>query len=426
MTEDFLHYIWKYKLFNLNGLKSHQGHEVQIISSGSHNTESGPDFFNAKIQIGEITWAGQVEIHINSTDWYRHHHQTDSAYNRVVLHVVWNNDSPVLDGNHNEIPTIELNGRISNTLINTYSQFQLSKHQLVCQGLTEKLDNFKTEQWLGRLLIERLEMKTQLIDDIHQQQKGNWSQTFFIVLAKNLGFKINAVPMQLLAEQVNFNILLKAKSNTFQLESILLGVAGLLDSSFEELYPLQLQKEFAHQKAKHNFEILDSSIWKFGGTRPSNFPTLRLSQLAQLIYQFGDLFEVLVRDFDNDFSTKSLNVSASEYWDTHYSFASVSSKKKRSLGTSSVHNILINTVAPMLFYYGQSVGSYHYQDISMKLLDVIPPEQNAIVKKWKQNNIRAKSSSQTQALIQLTNMYCKPKKCLTCGIGTQILKEQHD
>jgi len=294
---------------------------------------------------------------------------------------------------------------------------------LVCQGLTNRLDNFKTQQWLDRLLIERLESKTQLIHEIHQQQKGSWSQTFFILLAKNLGFKINALPMQLLAETINFKILLKAKSSTLQLESILLGVAGLLETKFQEDYPVRLQKEFAHQKAKHNFEVLNSSIWKFGGTRPSNFPTLRLSQLAQLIYQFGDLFEVLIRDFDTNFETKLLNVSASEYWDTHYSFSSVSSKKKKTLGATSVNNILINTVAPTLFYYGQSIASYHYQDLAMKLLDLIPAEENAIVKKWKQNNIIPKNASETQALIQLTNMYCKSKKCLTCGIGNQILKE---
>ena len=422
MTEDFLHYIWKYKLFNLNELKTHQGHPVQIVSSGSHNTESGPDFFNAKIQIDEITWAGLVEIHINSPDWYRHHHQKDEAYSKVILHVVWNNDSTVLDGSHNEIPTIELNGRISNSLMNTYSQFQLSKHSLVCQGLTYDLDNFKTQQWLDRLLIERLESKTEIIHQIHQNQKGNWSQAFFIALAKNLGFKINALPMQLLAERIPFKILLKSKQNLLQLESILLGVAGLLDETLEEEYPVRLQKEFAHQKAKHNFEVLNSSIWKFGGTRPTNFPTLRLVQLAQLIHQFGDLFEVLIRDFDTDFDTKMLNVAVSDYWNEHYTFKSSSNIKKKSLGKSSVNNILINTVAVVLFYYGQSMGSFHYQDMALKVLDTVPAEANSIVKKWKQNNIIAVNASQSQALIQLTNNYCKQKKCLNCGIGSQILK----
>ena len=422
MTEDFLHYIWKFKLFNLNELNTHQGELVQVISSGNHNTESGPDFFNAQIRIGEITWAGQVENHINSTDWYKHRHEKDEAYNKVILHVVWNNDSTVLDGNHNEIPTIELNGRISNSLMNTYSQFQLSKHSLVCQDLTQELDSFKTQQWLDRLLIERLEFKTELIQKIHENQKGNWSQIFFIALSKNLGFKINSLPMQLLAESIPFKILLKSKGNLLQLESILLGAAGLLNEDYNEKYPVQLQKEFAHQKAKHSFEVMNSSIWKFGGTRPSNFPTLRLVQLAQLIHQFGDLFEVLVRDFDIESDTKKLNVTVSEYWFTHYTFEKISSKKIKSLGVASVNNLLINTVAPMLFYYGISIGSFHYQDLALKLLDTLPAENNAIVKKWKQNNILAKRASQSQAVIQLTNNYCKQKKCLTCGIGSQILK----
>ena len=423
MSEDFLHYIWKFKLFNLKNLKTTSGEDIEILSVGSHNTESGPDFFNAKIKIDNLIWAGQVEIHINSSDWYKHQHETDPVYLKTVLHVVMNYDMDVFDEVNNPIPTLELNGRISNQLIANYNHLKLAKHQLVCQGLTDDLDEFQTNQWLGRLLIERLERKVEEISKIHQFTKGNWEQTVFIQLAKNMGFKTNSLPMQLLAEEIDFKILIKARNNVMVIESILFGVAGLLEGDFDESYPNQLKKEFNHQKNKHQFTVLKKEIWKFGGVRPSNFPTLRLVQLAQIISKFGNLFEVFVRDFTVTKEWKELNVAATSFWDTHYTLQKSSVQKKKSLGTSAVNMILINTVAPLLFYYGKETANPSYQEKAIDLLESIPAENNSIIKRWGENNISAKRSSESQSLIELTNNYCKPKKCLTCGIGKQILKE---
>ncbi len=423
MTEDFLQYIWKYKLFNLQSLKTTSNNALEIISVGSHNTESGPDFFNAKIKVDDITWAGQVEIHINSSDWYKHNHHKDLAYLKTILHVVLNFDGEIFDGSNNPIPTLSLNGRVSKQLISNYQHLKISKHQLLCQGMTQNLDEFLTNQWLERLLINRLENKVTELEGIHTKTKGDWTQTFFIQLAKNLGFKTNSVPMRLLAERIDFKVLWKQKDSVLVIEAILLGVSGLLNEVDESIYSKKLKKEYHHQQTKYGFENLEASIWKFGGIRPSNFPTLRLAQLAKLIHSFGNLFDVLVRDFSTKLNRKDLNVQASTFWETHYTLKKESEPKSKSLGSNSVNNIFINTVAPMLFFYGKSIGSYSHQDLAIDLLDSLPVERNSIIKKWTENNIITKRASQSQALIELTNNYCKPKKCLTCGIAKQILSQ---
>ena len=423
MTEDFLQYVWKYKLFNLQSLRTTSNSTLEIISVGSHNTECGPDFFNAKIKVDEITWAGHVEIHINSSDWYKHNHHKDSLYLKTILHVVLNFDEEVFDHSNNPIPTVSLDGRVSNQLISNYQHLKISKHKLLCQGMTLNLDEFHTNQWLERLLIHRLEDKVSELELIHAKTKGDWAQTFFIQLAKNLGFKTNAVPMQLLAEQIDFNILLKQKEEVVKLESILLGVAGLLVDVKENSYTQVLKREYRHQQNKYKFEDLDASIWKFGRIRPSNFPTLRLVQLAKLVHSYGNLFEVLVRDFSLDFKRTDINIKATPFWDTHYTLKKDSEHKSKSLGSNSVNNIFINTVTPMLFFYGKSIGSFSHQDLSIALLEVLPVEKNGIIKAWAENNIVAKRASQGQALIEQTNNYCKPKKCLTCGIAKQILSK---
>lgn len=422
MTEDLLHFIWNYKLFNLQNLKTVDNHEFEIVSIGTHNHDSGPDFFNSQIKIDDVVWVGQVEIHINASDWNLHKHHLDPAYDNTILHVVYNYDKEGLTSKRSVLPVLELKGRITQRLLNINEQLVLSKHKIVCQGLLRNLDEFKTATWLNRLLIQRLERKVLEIQQIHESNKGDWSQTTFVMLAKNLGFNVNKLPMQILAEQIDFKILLKLKDKLTVIESILFGVSGLLDNSFTENYPKTLCREFTHQKVKHNFTVLDSKIWKFGRIRPSNFPTLRLAQLAQIIHQSGDLFAFLIRDFEKSKVLKILQLSASKYWESHYTFKSSSEQSVKRLGSDAVNLILINTVAPLLFFYGQEIGALKYQELAIELLESLPPENNSITKKWTENNINSKNAADSQSLIEQINVYCKPKKCLSCGIGMQILK----
>ena len=422
MTEEFLHYIWKYKHFNQNNLCSENGAKIIIDNEGTYNLGAGPDFNNSKIFIQDITWVGNVEIHINSSDWYIHGHQNDPVYSKTILHVVWNHDKPVYDLNNNEIPVLVLKGRVSATLLANFKSLQFGQNKIMCAGLTSTLNPFETFQWLNRLLVERLERKVIEIKSLFEQTNNDWEQTFFIVLSKNMGFKINELPMTLLAKSIGFKTILKNQDKPIVIESIFYGVAGLLSKRPTDSYMKRLTEEFKHQKVKYGLEELDHSMWKFGRIRPSNFSSLRISQLVNLIHTRGNLFHFLIRDFNLNIDLKTLNIETSKYWETHYVFGKESKEKVKRLGSNSVENIMINTIAPMLFFYGKETLSSKHEEMAIDLLDKLPHEKNYIVRNWNQNNIFAKNASDSQSLIELTNNYCVLKKCLNCGIGIQILK----
>ena len=424
MSEDFLHYVWKHKLFNLQNLATELGDPIQILNEGYHNYESGPDFLNAKIQIGNLTWAGNVEIHVNSSDWFAHNHQIDPLYQKAILHVVWNNNKQVFDNLGNPIATLVLNGRVSNSLLVRYDQLILNRNSIMCADSLPQVNKFEIYSWLNRLLIERLEIKTKELREIYSSTKGNWEQTFFIAFCKNFGFKTNAEGMLALSRNLDFKILLKNKDNLFKLESLLFGVAGFLKQDFEEEYPLSLQKEFAHQSHKYNLQQIPVDLWKFGRIRPSGFPTIRLSQLANLIHSQGNLFDAYVRNIPSNTLDIIQGTEVSPYWNTHFTFLNPGKVKSKSLGKSAIQNLLINTVAPMMFFYGQETGSLKFREKALDLLEKLPAENNFIIRNWGQNNIFAENAIESQALIQLTNNYCTLKKCLNCGIGKQILRHE--
>lgn len=421
MSEDFLHYIWKYKLFNLHQLTSQSGEEIRIYSEGLHNHNAGPDFSDAKIQIGHLIWAGNVEIHVNSSDWYTHHHQKDPLYQKVILHVVWNDNKSVTDTLGHVIPTLVLNGRVSKSLLEKYKQLNLSRNRIMCSDSLQSVNPFEITTWLQRLLIERLERKILDFQEVFSTSKGDWEQTFFNVLCKNMGFKTNAAAMMALSRQLNFKILLKNADDLFKLESLLFGVAGLLEGPFKEEYPQRLQQEFIHQKHKYSLDAIPKDLWKFGRVRPSGFPTIRLAQLANLIHTQGNLFDRYVRNFEIIGSKKSLQMKVSDYWQTHYRMDIKSVKRMKVMGMKSVENILINTISPMLFFYGKAIGDANYQSLTIDLLENLPAENNFIIRNWSQNNIFVQRASDSQSLLELTNRYCTLKKCLNCGIGKQVL-----
>lgn len=424
MTEEFLHYIWKYKLFNTENLKTEDDQLLVVSNNGQHNFGSGPDFSNAKVKVGDITWAGNVEIHLKSSDWYKHGHQNDPVYAKTILHIVWEHDKPVYDSIQNEIPVLVLNGRVSKSLVDNFNRILLNSNPIMCSEFTNKLDAFHTSQWLHRVLIERLERKVKDIKQIYESTQKDWEQTFFIVLSRNFGFKTNTDPMGLLAKSVDFKILLKNQQDLFTLESILFGVSGLIPEESKNTFVQKLVKEFEHQRNKYGLETLPQGVWKFGRVRPVNFPTLRISQLANLIHENGNLFHVFVRDFDNTKSLELLKVKTSSFWDNHFVFHKESETKEKRLGQKSIENVLINTVGPMLFFYGKETQSTKHQDMALDLLDKLPAENNFVTRNWAQNNIFASNASISQGLIELTNSYCTSKKCLHCGIGKQVLKNE--
>ncbi len=293
MTEEFLHYIWKYRLID-QYLVSTSGEQLVIIQPGSYNTDSGPDFFNARIKINNTVWAGNVEVHIYSSDWYQHQHQRDQAYDNIILHVVYEDDKPVVRQNGEPVPTVELKGHFKQLLYDKYTYFMTNKNWIPCEKLIHSVDRFVMNNWVDRLMIEKLENKAAEITSHFLLNKSNWEQTFYEFLARNFGFKVNGSPFQLLAKSLPLNILAKHKDDKFQLEALLYGQAGLLQKVFSDDYPKSLKKEYLFLRKKYNLVPVDPHLWRFMRMRPSNFPTIRISQFSDLIYQSSHLFSNII------------------------------------------------------------------------------------------------------------------------------------
>lgn len=421
MTEDLLHHIWKFRLFDHKELVTQTGEPVEVLSPGVYNTDSGPDFFNARIQLAGTEWAGNVEIHINASDWKRHHHHDDKAYDNIILHVVYNDDEIIYRSDGRIIPAISLKERVSLQVLNRYEGLRTSRSRIPCGDQAAMVSAVVREAWLGRLMIERLERKSLAISDKLKQNRNNWSETFYRQLARNFGFKINSEPFELLAASLPAVLLAKHKSSLLQLEALLFGQAGMLEEYFEESYPRQLQNEYAFLRAKYKLTPIPAHLWKLMRLRPSNFPAVRISQFAALVHRSSHLFSKVTEAENAGQLQKLLNVEASEYWNTHYTFEKVSAHRVKRLGSSSVDNIIINTIAPFLFVYGKHINDERYTDKALKLLEETPGEANSIINAWSRIGMPVSNALQTQSLLQLRSEYCDRKRCLQCSIGSKLL-----
>jgi predicted nucleic acid-binding protein len=423
-TEDFLHYVWKFRLFDRINLQTTQGEELEIYSAGLHNTHAGPDFQNARIRIGETTWAGNAELHLSSSDWQRHGHTADNAYDNVILHVVYRDDEPLFRTDGRRVPTLELKDRISPDLYNRYHNLIFgAKNIIPCEASIATIDGLTMQNWLTRILVERLEKKSETVIATLNLNRGDWEETFYQFLAANFGFKTNALPFELMAKSLPQNILAKHKNNPMQIEALIFGQAGFLNEDFTDEYPRSLKKEYEFLKKKFNITPIESHLWKFLRMRPQNFPTIRLAQFAALVVMSNHLFSKVLetkevkalRDLFN-------NIQINNYWETHYQFDKESKPVGKHLGTASVDTILLNTVALFLFSYGRHLQQQYYISRSLKLLENIPGEQNSITTDFANLGLEINTAFESQALLELKNNYCDYKKCLQCGVGIKILK----
>ncbi|MFP4022890.1 MAG: DUF2851 family protein [Thiohalospira sp.] len=420
MKEEFLHYLWKYKLFNTNNLQTQANEKVEVINPGLQNNDSGPDFFNAKIKIGDTIWAGNVEIHQKSSDWYHHQHHKDKAYDSVILQVVDKHDKDVFLTNNAVVPTLEV--EYDAVLYKNYEKLINSESWIACEKDIDTVDNFLIKKWMEALTIERLEEKALRIKQQLKKSKNNWEETFYCQLARNFGFKLNAEPFELMARSLPLKVLAKHKNNLIQIEALLFGQAGFLNEEACDDYFLKLKNEYHFLKGKFNLKPIENHLWKFLRSRPGNFPTIRLAQFAMLIYQSKSLFSKMMEEADMQKIRKMLQAKPSEYWDNHYHFNKKSINKPKPLGQSAIQILLINTVVPFLFVYGKHTGNADLPERALNLLSTVKPENNSIISKWKKLGIKPENAFETQALIQLKNKYCTFKECLNCQIGNHIIK----
>lgn len=423
-TEDFLHYVWKFRLFDRHDLQTTGGETLEISSAGMHNTDSGPDFQNARVKIGDTTWAGNVELHLSSSDWQKHNHSVDNAYDNVILHVVYRDDQPLVLTNGRRIPTLELHNRIPDDLYNRYHKLIFGNQTIIpCEASIGKLDDFTLRTWFTRVLIERLEKKSATIIAALQINRGDWEETFYQFLAANFGFKTNALPFEMLAKSLPQNILAKHKNNPMQIEALIFGQAGFLNEDFEDPYPNTLKTEYDFLRKKYRLKPIENHLWKFMRLRPQNFPTIRLAQFAALVVNSNHLFSKVldtreIKGLQALFADNKVN----PYWEEHYRFDKPSKPSSKNLGQASVDILLLNTLALFLFSYGKHNSLQHFMDRSLKLLENLPGETNNIIADFDSLGVKANSAFESQALLELKSYYCNYKKCLDCSLGNKILK----
>ncbi|MBW6534554.1 MAG: DUF2851 family protein [Mariniphaga sp.] len=422
VPEEFLHFVWENRLFFPDNMETIEGEPLEIVNTGRRNTNAGPDFFNAKIKIGQTTWAGNIEIHKKASDWEKHNHTDDKAYDNVILHVVEKADQKITRENGTEIATLEMAWPEQYT--RNYQKLLDAQTWIACQEHFHRIDPVILQLGFNRLMIERLEDKTGELTQRLEQNQQNWNETFYQMLARMFGFKVNAVPFELLAKAIPMNILAKHKNNLFQLEALLFGASGLLN---EELlgddYFLELRKEFGFLYKKYGLKPVEAHLWKFMRLRPGNFPTIRISQLAALIHRSKGLFSKILETEKTEDLKTLFRVKASNYWDAHYRFNKLSPRQQtKILGEDSIDTLIINVVIPFLFVYGEKQNQHHLKNRALEFLEEIPPESNSIIEKWKNLGVSARSAFETQALLQLKNKHCSKKKCLTCPIGNKLVK----
>ena len=421
MQEDLLHYIWKHKKMDVLNLKTTQGEVVQILSVGRHNHNSGPDFFNAKLKIGEQLWAGNVEIHIKSSDWYVHNHEQDSNYDNVILHVVYRHDTDIFRKDNSTLPTLELKDVINSSLLDHYNELFSKPHKWInCETDFAQVDDFVVSNWLQRLFIERIERKSQLVEALLESSKNDWEAVLFKMLAKNFGLKVNGESFLSIASSIEFSIVRKIGSNQKQLETLLFGQSGLLEAEKSDPYYSELRKEYQFLKRKFQLENGHVTPLQFFRLRPPNFPTIRLSQLANLYGKEQQLFsKVIAMDSIKDFYDV-FKVGTSEFWKSHYTFESTSRISEKKLTNTFIDLLLINTILPIKFCYAKKSGVHLGESIS-ELISKIPSENNSITKGFNNLKTVSKNALDSQALIQLKTEYCDKNRCLQCAVGNSLL-----
>ena len=421
MKEDFLHYLWKFKKFNTSNLQTIQKQSVAIIHSGQYLQLAGPDFFNARIDIGNQHWAGNVEIHLKSSDWYLHHHENDSAYDNVILHVVWQYDAAIFRKDNTEIPTLVLKPYVDPETVTQYQSLVTPKSWIFCEKQIETVDGFVFRNWQERLFFERLERKSNPITLLLEQTQNDWETVLFCMLARNFGLNTNGEVFFKVAVSIPFSILRKENTQTENIEALLLGKAGLLNEEKEDTYFTNLKSIFRYLSVKYRLPVHEFEPVQFFKHRPENFPTIRLSQLANLYCSQSNLFSKIIKAVTIQELYALFQVSASAYWQTHYQFDAASPKKSKSLSKTFIDLIIINTIIPVQFAYARSQGKDVIENC-ISMLENIAPEKNAVIQKFDDFGIVAQDAFKTQSLLQLKNEYCNKSRCLDCAIGTELLK----
>ncbi len=424
MTENLLQFIWQHRLYDTAiPLLTTDGEPIIVLNPGFKNTHAGTDFLEAKIKISNTIWVGNVEIHIKSSDWNKHKHEENEAYGKIILHVVYHNDAPVKTFNNTSFCTLALHAHLPISVLNKYELMMQSSLFIPCANNLSMVKSITIQTQLQRMLAERLEEKSTRIVHLLKQNQQDWQHVMYVQLARGFGLHINQDAFEQLAIQTPLKVIAKHQFNLLQIEALLFGQAGLLDEYFDEAYPLLLQQEYLYLKKLYQLQPIAKHAWKFLRLRPANFPTIRIAQFAKLMMQSAGLFsKIMSADTLKDIE-QLFHIDVSGFWLTHFTLYEPSVPRKKALGKSFIHTLIINAIIPTMYMYGKLQGNESYCTKAIELLQQLPAENNHILTRWQALYPHAQHAADTQALLQLYNKYCDAKKCLACSIGYEILKQ---
>ncbi len=423
MREELLHFIWKSKKLPLQGLKTQQDQDVQILDFGTHNLHSGPDFLNAKLIIEGQLWVGNIEIHTRSSHWYLHKHGEDRAYDNVILHVVWEYDRPVHTHMGILLPTLVLSSYVQEDLLEKYQRLlNRSKRSFInCEEYTDEFTLFLVLPWMEHVYRERLEQKSRSLNSMLNDFQNDWEKLLFVALLKNFGQQVNGKSFESIAKSFDFSIIRKIGSKSFLLEALLFGQSGILQKyPAQDLYQKQLFQEYIYLKRKFRLEREAVIKPEFMGVRPSSFPTIRLSQFAVLYATHNKLFAKIISANNVKALYDLFQVRATEYWDSHFVFGKKSKGHFKKLSKEFKNSLIINTVIPLAYLHARTHGRDAYS-VLRGILVQLKKESNQLTEKFLAMGFPIYNALDSQAVIQLYNEYCAKNRCLECALGNQIL-----
>ena len=422
MNERLLQFIWQFRYFNQSSLHTTDGRPLQILNQGILNRNSGPDFSEARIKIDTTLWVGNIELHVNASHWHQHKHAADKNYHNIILHVVWMNDEAVLDKYNHPIATLELQPLVAKIMLQHFDRLMQSANAIPCAFALPVLSEISWLSWKERLTAERLQQKSGLILQWLETCNNNWEEVFWISLCRSFGIKVNADAFEQIAKTITVNLLAKHKNQIHQLEALLLGQAGLLNQNFEDNYPILLQKEYSFLSKKYSLRPLHKPP-VFLLMRPSNFPTVRLAQLAMLVHRSHHLFSKIRSAKKLTELLQWFDITANDFWNYHFTLTDATPYQPKTLGRAFIQNIIINSIVPVLFAFAINKNNDLLKEKALDFLIALKPEQNGVTKKWKTYNVANTNALHSQALIHLKNNYCDSKRCLNCAVGVKLLAE---
>lgn len=421
MEEELLQYIWQHQLYNNHDLQTSSGENLQVLRPGEQNRHQGPDFTGALIRVGGTLWCGQVELHGRSSDWHRHGHQTDPNYSNVILHVVMEDDQPVLDVHGNPLPVLELNTRVSVHLLSRFRQMMQMPQPIICKSFLPVLSVPEWKRWKDQLLRLRLLRKSSRILEWVDQTGEDWNTVFWWLFFEQTGGKVNNDFFLSLAKSLPLSTLIRKQLSSTEWEALLLGQSNLLPVSATDGYMRKLSKEYRYFRYKYQLQALTRQP-AFLRMRPASFPTLRLAQLSALLFNHPYFFNEILNSFSLHQWRQQCRAIAGDYWDTHYRVDYPSQSEKKVMGMQQVDSLAINVLLPIMYAYACKRGEEWLIKKVLSFYEELPAEKNRITSLWDKTDVKNISAADSQALTELTHHYCQTKNCLQCAVGKKIFE----